>query len=351
MRVLEKTISRRRRLKILIWLVSSKSSIFPSSSPLLLVCSTDSQAMASMKNLQDAWRLQFGDEVVALKPTSAHVLTPFRLPQPEIRRARRVLSRDSAVTFDIPSAACASLSASHSPAAIPLFSPENFSPSSAEYSLGLSLSIALLPGVFPPHFQADCSPSTLQQLLVSQSAPLAPSATLPPLMHEKSYKDALFTANFAAHSSLPAANFWPEKTVATSSYAAANSAAHPSLPAENFWSEKTAATSSCTAAYSAAHSSLPAANFWSRKTAATSCAIANSVAHSSLPAANFWPEKTVATSSCAAAYSATHPSLPADNFWPEKSDTTSCAAANSVAYSSLPAANFWPENSAPTSLP
>ncbi|KAK4412353.1 hypothetical protein Salat_2960200 [Sesamum alatum] len=76
----------------------------------------DVQAMAAMKNLQDAWRLQFGEEVspppqtsmadpswaVALKPTSAHVLTPFRLPKPEIRRARRVLSRDSAVTFDIP---------------------------------------------------------------------------------------------------------------------------------------------------------------------------------------------------------------------------------------------------------
>ncbi|KAK4411964.1 hypothetical protein Salat_2998800 [Sesamum alatum] len=57
----------------------------------------DAQAMASMKNLQDAWRLQFGDEVspspqalvadpsrvVALKPTLAHVLTPFRLPQPD----------------------------------------------------------------------------------------------------------------------------------------------------------------------------------------------------------------------------------------------------------------------------
>ncbi|KAK4414703.1 hypothetical protein Salat_2577200, partial [Sesamum alatum] len=100
MRALEKTIGRRRRLKMLIWLVSSKSSIFPSSSPLLLV---DRQwrcpSHGSMKNLQDAWRLQFGDEVspslqalvadpsrvVALKPTSAHVLTPFRLPQPEIR--------------------------------------------------------------------------------------------------------------------------------------------------------------------------------------------------------------------------------------------------------------------------
>ncbi|KAK4413481.1 hypothetical protein Salat_2760700 [Sesamum alatum] len=127
----------------------------------------DAQAMASMKNLQDAWRLQFGDEVspspqalladpsrvVALKPTSAHVLTPFCLPQPEIRRARCVLSRDSAVTFDIPSASCSSLSASHSPAGIPPFSPENLSPSSAEYPFGASLSIAPPPGVFPLIFR------------------------------------------------------------------------------------------------------------------------------------------------------------------------------------------------------
>ncbi|KAK4428579.1 hypothetical protein Salat_1157700, partial [Sesamum alatum] len=114
------------------------------------------------------------------------------------------------VTFDIPSAACASLSeVSHSPAGIPPFSPENPSPSLAEYSLGASLSIAPPLGVFPPHFQADCSPSALQQLLVPQSAPLAPrSATLPPLMHEKSYKDALFSAPHSlSHALLPAANF------------------------------------------------------------------------------------------------------------------------------------------------
>ncbi|KAK4414704.1 hypothetical protein Salat_2577300, partial [Sesamum alatum] len=105
---------------------------------------------------------------------------------------------------------------SHSPAEIPPFSLENLLPSSTEYSLGASLSIAPPPGVFAPHFQADCSPSALQQLLVPQSAPLAPrSATLPPLMHEKSYKDALFsTPHSLPHALLPAANLSSEKTIA-----------------------------------------------------------------------------------------------------------------------------------------
>ncbi|KAK4428583.1 hypothetical protein Salat_1158100, partial [Sesamum alatum] len=336
--------------------------------------------MASMKNLQDAWCLQFGDEVS---------------PSPQALVAgpsRWWLSSQLQHMF------------------LHLFTSHSLKSAVQDaFSHEIQL-IAPPPGVFPPHFQANCSLSALQQLLVPQSAPLAPrSATLPPLMHEKSYKDALFSAphslphaslpaanfssekniaafytavdsapatfctpenhavappcmnenvaavlpciaaNFAAHSSLPAANFWPKKTTATSSCTAANSAAHPSLPTENSWSEKTAATSSCAAAFFAAHSSLPTANFWSEKTVATSCATANSAAHSSLPTANYLPEKTAATSSCAAANSAAHPSLPADNSWSEKSDATSCATANFAAHSSLPAANFWPENSAPTS--
>ncbi|KAK4413130.1 hypothetical protein Salat_2725500 [Sesamum alatum] len=194
----------------------------------------DVQAMAAMKNLQDAWRLQFGEEVspplqtsmadpsraVALKPTSAHVLTPFHLPQPEIR-------------------------SSHPLAGVPPFSPENLSPSSAKYSLRASPSIALQPGVIRPHFQADSSTSVLQQLRFDslQRSPLSVS----PLMHEKSYKDALSSAPHSLpHTSFPGANYSFEKTV--SAFCTANDSVsitfctpenHAAAP--SYMNEKTAA--------------------------------------------------------------------------------------------------------------
>ncbi|KAK4413138.1 hypothetical protein Salat_2726300 [Sesamum alatum] len=248
------------------------------------------QAMAAMKNLQDAWRLQFGEEVspppqtsmadpsraVALKPTSAHVLTPFRLPQPEIHRERRVLSRDSAVSFDIPPTTSASFSASHPLAGVPPFCPENLSPSSAEYSLRASPSIAAPPGVIHPHFQADSSTSALQQLRSDSLQPNdSVSATFctpenhvaaPSYMNEKTVAiQPCVAANFAANSSSPAALFWSEKLLLSSAALQQILLLIPSSLAAYFWSEKTVVVQPCVAANYIANSSSPAAHFWSKK--------------------------------------------------------------------------------------